>query len=104
MKGAQVWTGSLGFFWCLQCIKLSECGNILAVGLESGAIAIYHNIKKMVEKETQYDTRKPSIVHWHREGVCSLEFCPDGIYLASAGVEGVLVCYKFASISKLCWL
>lgn len=72
-------------------MALSESGFSLAVGLTSGTIIIYHNVYGMLNTGETLDSRKPTMMHWHCEGVSGLAFTRDEIYLASSGSEGVLV-------------
>lgn len=66
---------------------------VLALGDASGRIFLYHQF---------LDEKRPvrSLLHWHQHSIGALAFSPNGAYLYSGGVEGVLVRWSMDSTGE----
>ncbi|KAJ3069145.1 WD repeat-containing protein 75 [Podochytrium sp. JEL0797] len=76
----------------ITTVSLHPHTPLLALGLTSGEILIYHN---------PFNTNPAvQILHWHAHTVTSLCFMNDGTTLISGGKESVLVLWQLATLSK----
>ena len=70
----------------ITCAQIHPHGECIALGTQSGRIALWYNFLNSTNKELRI-----SYLHWHSLPVLCLSFSYDGSYLLSGGHECVLV-------------
>ena len=83
LKSVVLTKQNLSFHQKITCVEIHPHGQCLALGTQSGRIALWYSF---LNKEIQM-----SYLHWHSLSVNCLSFSFDGSYLLSGGNECVLV-------------
>ncbi|KAJ1971875.1 NET1-associated nuclear protein 1 [Dimargaris xerosporica] len=73
----------------ISCIAFHPAEAAVAVGMANGQILVYYVLGNLGQR---HPVR--SLYHWHSVEVQSLVFTPDGSYMCSSGMEGVVVSWQ----------
>ena len=90
----------------MSCMAVSPTQPLAATGDDSGRISIWHTSPPPTGavggggsggSGNGAPTHRMSEYHWHAQRVGAVAFAPDGMYLYSAGKEGVLVSWQLST-------